>query len=253
MFVAQKRFSRNAIRNIKIKLRNNIDIFYSLCVLIVLLSAEIWGLWRDLKDGWEYSTRLKSRTAVIATCSDVLGVMSLTVVCIVGSPFRWKYLQLVINKLIEVDEKIGVSSAKAARRFTIVLTICSLSYLWFNSIIDFYTWNRKTKVNNKAMTGKGPINYAPLYFMYTVIISTEIQYTVSTYNIGQRFIRLNTSLKDLFNANSNNNDNAMDYFRKCPETAHDVDDKKRWNLKPKRQIVLGSYRLSRKLDGMFCR
>lgn len=68
------------------------------------------------------------------------------------------------------------------------------------------------------MTGKGPINYAPLYFMYTVIISTEIQYSVSTYNIGQRFIRLNTSLKDLFNANSNNNDNAMDYFRKYPET-----------------------------------
>lgn len=103
--LAQKRFSRNAIRNIKIKLRNNIDIFYSLCVLIVLLSAEIWGLWRDLKDGWEYSTRLKSRTAVIATCSDVLGVMSLTVVCIVGSPFRWKYLQLVINKLIEVKNQ----------------------------------------------------------------------------------------------------------------------------------------------------
>lgn len=120
--------------------------------------------------------------------------------------------------LFKVDEKIGVSSAKVARRFTIVLTICSLSYLWFNSIIDFYTWNRKTKVNNKAMTSKGPINYAPLYFMYTIIISTEIQYTVSTYNIGQRFIRLNTSLKDLFNANSNNNDNAMDYFRKCPET-----------------------------------
>lgn len=79
--------------------------FYSLCVLVLLLSAEIWGLWRDLKDGWEYSTRLKSRTAVIATCSDVLGVMSLTVVCIVGSPFRWKYLQLVINKLIEVKSK----------------------------------------------------------------------------------------------------------------------------------------------------
>ena len=83
-------------------INDNIDTFYSLCVLVLLLSAEIWGLWRDLKDGWEYSTRLKSRTAVIATCSDVLGVMSLTVVCIVGSPFRWKYLQLVINKLIEV-------------------------------------------------------------------------------------------------------------------------------------------------------
>lgn len=89
--------------NIWIELSNNARCaFRSLCVLILLLGAEIWGLWRDLKDGWEHSTRLKSRTAVIATCSDVLGVMSLTVVCIVGSPFRWKSLQLVINKLIEV-------------------------------------------------------------------------------------------------------------------------------------------------------
>lgn len=74
----------------------------SSCVLVLLLGLQIWGLWRDLKDGWEHSTRLKSRTAVIATCSDILGVMGLTLVCIVGSPFRWKYLQVVINKLIEV-------------------------------------------------------------------------------------------------------------------------------------------------------
>ena len=77
---------------------------FSLCVLTLLLGAEIWGLWRDLKDGWIHSTRLKFRTAVIATCSDVLGVMSLTVVCIVGSPFRWKHLQVVVNKLIEVRD-----------------------------------------------------------------------------------------------------------------------------------------------------
>ena len=215
-------------------------------MLILLLGAEIWGLWRDLKDGWEHSTRLKSRTAVIATCSDVLGVIGLTVVCIAGSPFRWKYLQLVINKLIEVknhfanffaewffhlmvkryvsgiftsqvDGKIGVSCPKRARRFTICLTICSLAYLWFNSIIDFYTWNRKT--DNKMITDKGPINYAPLYLMYTVIISTEIQYTVATYNVGRRFVRLNDNLKSLLDAASNgSNDNAIGYFRKFSET-----------------------------------
>ncbi|XP_017756033.1 PREDICTED: gustatory receptor for sugar taste 43a-like [Eufriesea mexicana] len=227
---------------------NIIDLVYSLCVLILLLSAEIWGLWRDMKDGWEYSTRLISRTAVIATFSDVLGVMSLTVVCIIGSPFRWKYLQLVINKLIEVDEKIGVTSAKKARRFTISVTVCSLAYLWVNSILDFYTWSRKTRVSNNTMTGKGPINYAPLYFMYTVIISTEIQYTISTYNVGQRFIRLNSNLKALFDANNNSNDNANDYFRKCTETVDDIGDKRRWNITSKRQLVLGSYRLSRRLD-----
>ncbi|KAF3429918.1 hypothetical protein E2986_13202 [Frieseomelitta varia] len=195
---------------------NIVDLVYSLCVLILLLGSEIWGLWRDLKDGWEHSTRLKSRTAVIATCSDVLGVMGLTVVCIVGSPFRWKYLQLVMNKLIEVDGKIGVTSPKRARRFTICLTICSLTYLWFNSIIDFYTWNRKTE--NKMITDKGPINYAPLYLMYTVIISTEIQYTVATYNVGRRFVRLNDNLKSLLDASNSSNDNAIGYFRKFSET-----------------------------------
>ncbi|XP_060829887.1 gustatory receptor for sugar taste 43a-like isoform X1 [Bombus pascuorum] len=225
---------------------NIIDLVYSLCVLILLLGAEIWGLWRDMKDGWEHSTRLKFRTAVIATCSDVLGVMSLTVVCIVGSPFRWKYLQLVINKLIEVDRKIGVSSAKKARRFTICLTICSLVYLWFNSILDFYSWSRKTK--NETITDKGPINYAPLYVMYTVIISAEIQYSVATYNIGQRFVRLNSSLKSMLDANNSNNDDAIGYFRKFSETANDIGDKKGWNITPKRQLVLGTYRLSRKMD-----
>ncbi|CAD1478279.1 unnamed protein product, partial [Heterotrigona itama] len=229
---------------------NVVDLVYSLCVLALLLGGEIWGLWRDLKDGWEHSTRLKSETAVIATCSDVLGVMGLTVVCIVGSPFRWKYLQLVINKLIEVDGKIGVSRPKRARRFTICLTICSLAYLWFNSIIDFYTWNGRTK--NKMITDKGPINYAPLYLMYTVIICTEIQYTVATYNVGRRFVRLNDNLKSLLDASSGSNDNAIGYFRKFSETAaagNDNGGKKRRNVTPKkRQLVLGSYRLSRQMD-----
>lgn len=114
----------------------------------------------------------------------------------------------------QVDGKIGVSSPKRARRFTICLTICSLIYLWFNSIIDFYTWNYKTE--NKMITDKGPINYAPLYLMYTVIISTEIQYTVATYNVGRRFVRLNDNLKSLLDASSN--DNTIDYFRKFSET-----------------------------------
>ncbi|XP_078043022.1 gustatory receptor for sugar taste 43a isoform X2 [Augochlora pura] len=176
-----------------------LDLIYSLCVLTLLLSAEIWGLWRDMKDGWEHSTRLKSRTAVIATCSDVLGVMSLTVVCIVGSPFRWKYLEVAINKLIEVDERLGVPMGRKTRLFTICLTGCSLAYLWFNSILDFSTWTRHTKTS-RPLTDKGPINYAPLYFMYTVIISTELQYSVSTYNLSQRFVRLNNSLRNLLDS-----------------------------------------------------
>ncbi|XP_053997934.1 gustatory receptor for sugar taste 43a-like [Hylaeus anthracinus] len=191
---------------------STIDLIYSLCVLLLLLGLQICGLWRDLKNGWQHSTRLRSRQTVIATCSDVLGVMSLTVVCIVGSPFRWRYLQAVINKLIEVDEKVDESSTKKSRRFTIYLTVCSLTYLWFNSILDFYSWHRKTKgmTDLKTIPDKGPINYMPLYLMYTVIILTEIQYTVSTYNVELRFISLNNSIKKLFEGGS-----AADYLKKC--------------------------------------
>lgn len=215
-----------------------VDVGYSLCVLTLLLGAEIWGMWRDMKDGWEHSTRLKSRTAVIATCSDVLGVMILTVVCIGGSFFRWKYLQAVMNKLIEVDKKIGEPSMKTIRRFTTALTICTLAYLWFNSILDFYSWDRKTTID-KAMAGKGPINYAPLYFMYTVIISTEVQYTVCTYNIGKRFARLNNSLNDLLN--TKRNDNVNENNNQTVSYLHSKTERKKWNLSGK-QLILNENR-----------
>lgn len=57
--------------------------------------------------------------------------------------------------------------------------------------------------------------------MYTVIISAEIQYSVATYNIGQRLVRLNSSLKSMLdtnNTNNSNNDDAIGYFRKFSET-----------------------------------
>lgn len=76
---------------------------HSLCLLASLIGAEIWGFWRDLRDGWEFSTRLKSQNAVIVTCSDVLGVMGLTAVSILSSTLQWKYVQIVIDKLADVS------------------------------------------------------------------------------------------------------------------------------------------------------
>lgn len=112
-----------------------------------------------------------------------------------------------------MDEKVGVSSAKRGQSVTIGITVCSLAYLWLNSSLDFYSWTLKAK-DNKMFTDKGPINYAPLYLMYIVIISTEIQYTVSTYNVGQRFVRLNNRLKNLLDR-SFDRGRANDYFGKC--------------------------------------
>lgn len=67
------------------------------------MGLEAWGLWREMRDGWENSTRLKSRSAVIPTCSDILGVIILAIIAVLGSPFRWKYGQIVLNNLAEVN------------------------------------------------------------------------------------------------------------------------------------------------------
>lgn len=75
----------------------------SVCLLIFLIGAEIWGFWRDLRDGWEFSTRLKSQNALIVTCSDVLGVMGLAAASIINSILQWKYVQIIIDKLVDVS------------------------------------------------------------------------------------------------------------------------------------------------------
>lgn len=49
----------------------------------------------------------------------------------------------------------------------------------------------------KKMDDKGPINYVPLYFMYIVIMMMEVQYAIVTYNVGQRFSRLNKNLENI--------------------------------------------------------
>jgi len=78
-------------------------ICYSVGLLICLIGTEIWGFWRDLKDGWEQSTRLKSQNAMVVTTSDVGGLMSLTVVSIIGSILHWKHVQTIIDNLVDVS------------------------------------------------------------------------------------------------------------------------------------------------------
>jgi hypothetical protein len=52
------------------------------------------------------------------------------------------------------------------------------------------------KLNNK-LNDEGPINYLSLYFMYIIITMMEVQYAIVTYNVGQRFSRLNISLENV--------------------------------------------------------
>ncbi|CAL1679263.1 unnamed protein product [Lasius platythorax] len=218
-----------------------IDSVYSLCLLACLIGAEIWGFWRDLRHGWENSarrTRLKSKNAIIVTMSDVLGVMSLTAASIIGSILHWQHVQNVIDKLIDCDKKIGILSPKKLQRFTILLTLCSLSYSIILCCLDVYTWSYEVKLNK--MDDKGPLNYLPLCFMYIVIIMMEIQYAIIVYNVGQRFFRVNKSLENILKSGKITNQ-----FRKDLGLAGDLRDQGQLITYIQQEMV-GNTRLFRK-------
>ncbi|KAL6448036.1 hypothetical protein ACFW04_000227 [Cataglyphis niger] len=218
---------------------STIDSIYSLCILMCLISAEIWGFWRDLRHGWENSTRLKSQNAIIVTTSDILGVMSLTAASIIGSIVYWQQVQTVMDKLVDCDEKLGILSPKKLQRYTILLTLCSLSYSIILSCLDIYTWNYEVKLSKK-LDDKGPLNYLPLYFMYVVIIMMEVQYAIIVYNVGQRFFRVNKSLENILKSGKITNQ-----FRKDLGLAGDLRDQGQI-ITYIRQEMVGNTRLFRK-------
>jgi len=103
--------------NIKIKILASIEvtrIMYSLFLLLCLIIVGIWGFWRDLKNGWEHSIRLRSQNAMIVTSSDVGGVMTLTAVIVMESILHWKKVQIIIEKLIDVSESLLAAAYSAA-------------------------------------------------------------------------------------------------------------------------------------------
>ncbi|KAF7994875.1 hypothetical protein HCN44_004347 [Aphidius gifuensis] len=171
-----------------------IDIIYGVCLLLLFIGAEIYGLHRDLRDGWVNSTRLKHQTALNVTIGDVFAVALLAAVAV--APFRWKYIQEIMTRLSEADEKLSYITPRKTKKFAIILTACALSYLIFISCLDVYSWDRQTKLKRK-MPDKGPINYSPIYFLYIQAMMIEIQYTVATYNLNERFLRLNKNLESL--------------------------------------------------------
>lgn len=108
----------------------------------------------------------------------------------------------------QIDETLGIVAPKKTRRYTIVLSACALTYLVIITSLDMCWWDLYSKANKK-MNDKGPINYFPLYIMYTIIIILEIQYSLITYNVCQRFIRLNKCLEGILKTGK-----VTDHFRK---------------------------------------
>ncbi|XP_034948469.1 gustatory receptor for sugar taste 43a-like [Chelonus insularis] len=179
-----------------------IDIVLSIFLLVLFIVLEIWGLWRDLRDGWVNSTRLKHQTAVNITVGDVCAVALLATVGVLGAPFRWKYIQEMISRFVHADDKLGFINLKKTRRFAIILATATIICFIILASLDIYVWDAQTKAKRK-MSDKGPINYTPVYFLYFQALMIEIQCTIATYNLNERFIRLNKNLENLLKSMKN--------------------------------------------------
>ncbi|KAJ8668067.1 hypothetical protein QAD02_009730, partial [Eretmocerus hayati] len=183
--------------------------FYGIFLMLGLVGIQIWGLYRDLRDGWRNSTRLSSETGITSTCSDVYAVISVVVISIIGSPYRWKDLNNALNKIVEVDEKLNTPTSKNLRHVSIIVISSSLIYVIVLSILDFISWTLATETkDNKNFGDKGPINYVPISFMYIVIITFELQYALVLFNVGERFLKLNKTIENLTRTNL-----VIKYFR----------------------------------------
>ncbi|KAJ8668494.1 hypothetical protein QAD02_010157, partial [Eretmocerus hayati] len=175
---------------------------YGILLMSGFVGAQIWGLYRDLRDGWRNSTRLSSESGITITCGDVYAVISVVIVSILGSPYRWKYLNEALNKVADVDERLGVQTSKNLRRVSILVIILSIAYIVTLGAIDFLSWTLATETkDNKGFGDKGPINYSPLHFMYVVIMIFELQYALIMFNVGERFLKINKVLKNIIMTN----------------------------------------------------
>ncbi|XP_014219005.1 gustatory receptor for sugar taste 43a-like [Copidosoma floridanum] len=186
------------------------QIIYGIVVLLGYMGAQCYGLYRDLRNGWQNSTRLSSETAITVTCSDVLAVISVVTSAIIGSSFRWRHLQAALNMIVDVDEKLGIMTSKNLRRGSIIVISCTFVYLVTISLLDYISWSYSfDKKNVQVYDDKGPINYSPIYFMYIVIMTFEMQYALVLFNVGERFLKLNKTIENLTKTNL-----IIEYFRK---------------------------------------
>ncbi|XP_072744479.1 gustatory receptor for sugar taste 43a-like [Anoplolepis gracilipes] len=215
-----------------------IDSVYSLSLLMCLISAQIWGIWCDLRYGWEYSKRLNFQNMAVATTTYIVGVMSLTAASIISSILRWQQVLTVIDILIDCDEKLGIFSPKKLKWCTILLTLCTLSYSIILSCLDEYAWDYKVK-QNKKLDIKDTLNYFPVYVMYIVIIMMEVQYSMIVYNVGQRFSRINKSIENIIKSGKITNQ-----FRRDLGLAGDLQDQ--GHISYIRQEMMGNTRMFRK-------
>ncbi|XP_029179083.1 gustatory receptor for sugar taste 43a-like [Nylanderia fulva] len=217
-----------------------VDSIYSLLLLALLIGIEIWAFWLEVRCGWEYSIRLKSKTTVFTTSIDVLGVISVTAASIIGSILYWQHVRTVIDKLVECDKKMGILSPKKLQRVTIISTSVCLSYTIIASSLDIYAlWKYEIK-QNKELYDVGPIKHLPLYLMYIIHVMMQLQFAIIVYNVGQRFFRLNKNLENILQSSKITNQ-----FMKDVGLAGDIRDQEHL-ITYIQQEMMGNTQLFRK-------
>lgn len=90
---------------------------------------------------------------------------------------------------------------KRLQRISIILISCPLCYLMVISVLDFKAWKLSDSRKPQLLPDKGQINYLPLYFMYIIITMFESQYALITFNVGERFSRLNRFSRKILKCN----------------------------------------------------
>ncbi|KAJ8664507.1 hypothetical protein QAD02_006169 [Eretmocerus hayati] len=187
------------------------EIIYGIALVLFGMAAQFWGLYRDLRDGWQKSSRLDSLTSIVISSCDILATIGPFAAAILFSPYRWAHLKKVINEIIKVDEALkDIETSRDLHKFSIILILASLVPTLIFLSADFVMWVFWIEPKDWGGFGvKGHINFLPLYFMKFVPLVMELQTTIIITSVNERFDKINTTLRNLIQVNTFNK-----YFRK---------------------------------------
>ncbi|KAJ8679137.1 hypothetical protein QAD02_014924 [Eretmocerus hayati] len=184
---------------------------HEIAMVIFGMAAQFWGLYRDLRDGWQKSSRLNSLPSIVLNCCDILAAIAPFTAAILLSPYRWPHLKKAIENSIEVDKAlIDFQTPKDLKKLSIILILASMIPTLIFLCTDFVMWVFWIEPKDWGSVGlKGHINFLPLYPMKLVALVMVLQMAIIIMNINERFDKINTVLRNLIQLNTFNK-----YFRK---------------------------------------
>ncbi|KAJ8664512.1 hypothetical protein QAD02_006174 [Eretmocerus hayati] len=187
------------------------EIIYGIALVIIGISAQSWGIYRDLGDGWKKSSRFTSLTFIVVSVCDMFATIGSFTAAILFSPYRWAHLEKAVNDIIKVNEALNdIKTSRDHRKLSIILILASMIPTLVFLSADFATWVSWIDPNYWGCFGvKGHINFLPLYFMKFVALVMELQMAIIIISVNELFDKINTVLRNLIQLHNFNK-----YFRK---------------------------------------